>query len=179
MPVSLETWLGYEEEFRAVQGRIASARAEGDVDALNPLHAERQKLLARASTALPARGPVSPWMIDALDEASPELSERSEFACRVIEHRRQFPRVYLGAVVRAGARFGRRGSGFIELASHAHGQELVLRAMVKAAREERFDPDAARFLLYYVRSRRWGGEDRSSRETCRALTEELRQVLPR
>ena len=128
MPVSLETWLGYEEEYRAVQGRIASARAEGDVDALNPLHAERHELLARASTALPARGPVTAWMIEALDEASPELSERSEFACRVIEHRRQFPRVYLGAVVRAGARFGHRGSGFIELASHAHGQELVLRA---------------------------------------------------
>lgn len=182
MPISLETWLAYEEEFRSFGDRIASVHADWDgdaTDALNRLHSDRQKLIARASTALPARGPVAAWMNAAVDEFGPEPTPRAEFALRVLSHRKQFPKAYLRAVVRAGARLRYRGSRIIEFASHSHGREGVLRAMVDAAREGLFGSEEARFLLYYVRPRRWGGDDKSSPETCRELVDELRRILPR
>ncbi|MEC7525419.1 MAG: hypothetical protein VYE22_36385 [Myxococcota bacterium] len=181
MTTSLETWLAYEQELHALGERVAAVYAswhEGAPAQLDRLHADLRKLLGRAATALPARGPVAEWTNAALDELGPEPTRRAAFALAVLQHRRQFPAVYLRALVRAAARIGYGGESALLLASHAHGTERVLRAMVEAARDGLYGPREAHFLLYYVRSRRWGGEDRSDPDACRALVDELYRLLP-
>jgi hypothetical protein len=146
-----------EQEHRALTARMRDARAGHHVDALatatelGSLAEQASRLVNRAATMLPKRGPDAEWVLAALRGEID--ADAARFAILVLQHRNQFPATYLEAFVGAAISRAEVGGRMLQLASRWHGAIPVFDAMTRAAERGALSYSQRRFLTYYVRSR--------------------------
>jgi hypothetical protein len=152
LPRMAACWAELVERFRALAGDESAIRAERrGLDLLNACCSEQLRLVQRAASTLPTKGPDAESIAHALAESAFESPEHGLAVCALV-HRRVFPKYYLRAFVRSAARKGsNRCRQILETASAAYGIEPVLRALVESAPLESLEYERLRLLLYYVR----------------------------